>query len=254
MLMLRRPRYELMPVDGVEDLVAGVVPPEVGLTLTMTEERGIEATLAQARRLVAAGFEVTPHLAARLVRDKAHLGEILARVFEYGIRDLFVVGGDAPVAAGKFSDALGLLRALAATQHGRVEVGVTGHPWSRPTSADPASRVLLAKQSLATYVVTDFCLDARTLAAWLAGIRRLGFRLPVRVGLPGPVGAERLARISRRLGVKPQAYDPDSFLQELGPALAFPENRVAGLSFFTFNQVAVVENWRRRKLAALAAG
>ncbi|MBO0684827.1 MAG: 5,10-methylenetetrahydrofolate reductase, partial [Candidatus Dormibacteraeota bacterium] len=80
MLLLRRPRYELMPVDGVEDLVAGVLPPEVGLTLTMTEERGVEATLGQAGRLQAAGYEVTPHLAARLVRDKSHLGEILARV------------------------------------------------------------------------------------------------------------------------------------------------------------------------------
>ncbi|MBO0686672.1 MAG: 5,10-methylenetetrahydrofolate reductase, partial [Candidatus Dormibacteraeota bacterium] len=171
MLMLRRPRYELMPVDGVEDLVAGVVPPEVGLTLTMTEERGVEATLGQAGRLQAAGFEVTPHLAARLVRDVSHLGEILARVAEDGIRDLFVVGGDAPAPVGKFSDALGLLRALDAVQHGPLEIGVTGHPWSRSISGDPASRVLLAKQGLATYVVTDFCLDPRTLAGWLAGIR-----------------------------------------------------------------------------------
>ncbi|MBO0686919.1 MAG: 5,10-methylenetetrahydrofolate reductase, partial [Candidatus Dormibacteraeota bacterium] len=85
-------------------------------------------------------------------------------------------------------------------------------------------------------------------------IRRMGFRLPVRVGLPGPVGGERLARISRRLGLEPKAYDPDAFLKVLGPTLAVPEHRVTGLNFFTFNQVEAVEQWRRRALAALAAG
>jgi hypothetical protein len=29
--LLRRPRYELMPTEGVEDLVVGAVPPEVKL-------------------------------------------------------------------------------------------------------------------------------------------------------------------------------------------------------------------------------
>jgi methylenetetrahydrofolate reductase (NADPH) len=35
-----------------------------------------------------------PHLAARLVVDRVHLHELLARLDELGVRDVFVVAGD----------------------------------------------------------------------------------------------------------------------------------------------------------------
>jgi methylenetetrahydrofolate reductase (NADPH) len=247
---LRRPRYELMPTEEVEALVVGTVPPEVTLTLTVTAQRGIEATLDHTERLAAAGFTPVPHLAARLVRDRAHLAEILARLGALGLRDLFVIGGDAPQPAGGFADALGLLRALADLDHRPAEVGVTAHPGSDAA----ATRVLLEKQPLVTYAVSNLCLDGRLVAAWLAGIRQAGVELPVHVGLPGPVAPERLARIAARIGVRPGPYEPDRFLRDASPALAAPGQRVAGLHVFTFNEVKAAERWRRRALAQAGAG
>ena len=49
------------------------------------------------------GYAVVPHLSARLIRDAAHLEEVLARLQAAGVRELFVPAGDAPEPAGEFS-------------------------------------------------------------------------------------------------------------------------------------------------------
>src|SRR4028119_2046032 len=97
---LQRPRYEVIPLPGVEDAVAEHVPKHVKLTVTASPKKGLGTTLELAERLSREGFEVAPHLSARLIRDRAQLGEILARLREAEIRDVFVVAGDAPGPAG----------------------------------------------------------------------------------------------------------------------------------------------------------
>lgn len=53
-----------------------------------------------------------PHLSARLVRDRDHLDEVLARLHDAGVRELFVPAGDATDAAGDFNSAADLLAAM----------------------------------------------------------------------------------------------------------------------------------------------
>ena len=77
---LRRPRYEVIPLPGIEDGVAEHVPKHVKITVTASPKKGIEPTLELAERLSEEGFPVAPHLSARLIRDRAQLGEILARL------------------------------------------------------------------------------------------------------------------------------------------------------------------------------
>ena len=48
---LKRPRYEIFPLDGVEDEVARHIPAEVKLTLTASPSKGMEPTLKLAERL-----------------------------------------------------------------------------------------------------------------------------------------------------------------------------------------------------------
>src|SRR4028119_382221 len=97
---LRRPRYEGIPLPGVEDAVAEHVPKNVKLTVTASPKKGLGPTLELAERLSGEGFEVAPHLSARLIRDRAQLGEILARLREADVRDVFVVAGGAPEPGG----------------------------------------------------------------------------------------------------------------------------------------------------------
>ena len=80
--LLRRPRYEVFHLPGIEDEVAEHVPTDVKMTVTSSPKRGIEATLELSEELARRGFEVVPHVAARLVANKGHLREILGRLRE----------------------------------------------------------------------------------------------------------------------------------------------------------------------------
>src|SRR5450756_843651 len=108
---LRAPRYEVLPTEDVEGLVATHVPPEVTITITASPRRGMEATIGLAERLSRQGYTVVPHLSARLIRDTSHLREILAAVKQMGVRDVFVIAGDAREPAGTFPDSVSLLEA-----------------------------------------------------------------------------------------------------------------------------------------------
>src|SRR4028119_2304890 len=92
---LRRPRYEVIPLPGIEEAVAEHVPKHVKLTVTASPKKGLGTTLELAERLSREGCEGAPHLSARLVRDRAQLGEILARLREADVRDGLGVGGGA---------------------------------------------------------------------------------------------------------------------------------------------------------------
>src|SRR5688500_15890239 len=93
--LLRRSRFEILPLDGVEDQVLATVPSDVTLTVTASPTKGLGPTVDLTRRLVGHGYTVVPHLSARLVADTAELEEIVARLHEAGVREVFVVAGDA---------------------------------------------------------------------------------------------------------------------------------------------------------------
>src|SRR5215218_3884116 len=83
---LRRPRFEVLPLDGIEEQVLEHLGPDVKVTVTASPRKGLEATLDLSERLAAAGYSVVPHLSARLVRDEAHLREAVARLRAAGVR------------------------------------------------------------------------------------------------------------------------------------------------------------------------
>src|SRR5690349_1204506 len=88
--------YEIMPFRGTEEVVLEHVPKNVALTVTVTEQKGLAATIDLASRLTAQGYRVAPHLAARMVTDKAHAADLVAQLAQAKIDRVFVIGGDAP--------------------------------------------------------------------------------------------------------------------------------------------------------------
>ena len=124
--LLEHPRYEILPVEGIEEQVLAYVPRDVKVTVTASPAKGLDATLAVVERLAGEGYAVVPHLSARLVRDQAHVEELVTRLHAAGVSDVFVPAGDARE-PGPFQDAASLLRVL----DGRfAELGITGYPES----------------------------------------------------------------------------------------------------------------------------
>src|SRR5215212_9232906 len=83
------------PLDGIEDEVLAHLARDVKVTVTASPRKGLDPTRELAERLTRAGYATVPHISARLVRDSAHLAELLDRLHEGGVRELFVLAGDA---------------------------------------------------------------------------------------------------------------------------------------------------------------
>jgi methylenetetrahydrofolate reductase (NADPH) len=265
--LLERPRYEILPVDGIEEQVLAHVPPEVTVTITASPARGLEATLALTERLAARGVRVVPHVSARLVRDPAHVEEIVARLQAVGVGEMFVPAGDARE-PGSFPDAASLLRALG----GRfAEVGITGYPESHHLIDDETTiQAMFEKAEMATYIVSQICFDPATIQTWIARVRARGTYLPIWIGMPGIVDNAKLLRVSMKIGLGESArflrahrawlrrlvmrtFRPDPLLRDLGPCLDDPASNIGGLHFYTFNELERTERWRRETLARLGA-
>jgi methylenetetrahydrofolate reductase (NADPH) len=269
--LLASPRYEVLPFGDIEESVLEHVPTDVTLTVTVSPRKGIEHTLDLAERLGGHGYGVVPHISARLVRDRAHLAEILQRVDEIGAHDVFVVAGDANEPAGEYGGGAALLEAIAELGHRFEEVGITGYPESHPLISDEATiQAMFAKARFATYIVSQICFDPSVTASWIERVWNRGTRLPIYVGIPGAVPRAKLLRVSSTIGIgastrflrrhrgwltraiRPGGFDPDPLIAGLEPSLADPERKVAGFHVFTFNDVADTEQWRQERLAGVA--
>jgi methylenetetrahydrofolate reductase (NADPH) len=266
--LLRRPRFEILPLDGIEEQVHAHLGTDVKVTVTASPRRGLEATVALSERLARAGYPVVPHLSARLVRDGAHLEETVARLHAAGVRELFVPAGDT-TEQGEFAGAVELLEAMGPLRDGFDEVGITGYPESHHLISDEETiQAMFAKAPMATCIISQICFDADAITGWIAEVRRRGTHLPVWIGMPGSVEYAKLVRISMKIGLGESArflrhhsnwmarlvtrkFKPDPLLRALGPTLADPTANIAGFHMYTFNEVARTERWRRQTLARL---
>ena len=262
--LLEAPRYEVIPVDGIEEKVAAL-PRGATVTVTASPRHGIERTIAVSSRLAGRGYRVVPHLAARMIADRGQLERLVAHLEDAGIHEAFVVGGDASPPAGGYADAGDLLDELGRLPHSLARIGVGGYPEGHPlVSGADLLEALRRKQRHADYIATQLCFDAEALARWVRAMRAAGIALPVVVGLPGVVERRKLAEISLKTGVgaslrylsrhgrqiaklaRSRSFDPTPLALALAERAEEADLGIRGVHLFTFNQVAATEAWVRR--------
>jgi methylenetetrahydrofolate reductase (NADPH) len=262
---LRSPRYEVLPLDGVAEEVSAHLPHGSKVTLTASPTKGLDATLALADELAPRGYRVVPHLPARLVRDRAHLEEIVARLRAARVNEVFVIAGDARHPAGEFAGAAELLRAMGELRDSFGEIGISGYPESHHFISDETTiEAMFAKAPMATYIVSQICFDAEVIATWVKRVRDRGTLLPIWIGVPGAVETRKLLSTSLRIGLgqsvrflraqrgllrrflRPRHYEPTDLLEALAPTFADTAARVGGIHVYTFNELKRTETWRRQ--------
>jgi methylenetetrahydrofolate reductase (NADPH) len=260
---------EIFPTDTVEARLDALEPGSY-VAITCSPAKGVEVTLDMSERLANRGFKIVPHIAARMVKDKAQLGEIMARLNDLPIVSIFVPGGDASKPAGVYAKALELLRDIAQFDHRITEIGIAGHPEGHPAvSNEVLIEEMRQKQQYSNYIVTQMCFDAEIIGNWVRNIRDDGITLPVWLGLPSVSNRASLMTTSLRIGVGDSLrylknnsriaakllwsknYQPNDLLIELAPYLADPELNIQGHHIYCFNQVEKAEQWRRKFLAEL---
>ncbi len=270
--LLRSPTFELIPLKTSMHQAA-FLPAGSTVTVTASPAKGIEATVALCEQLQVAGFRAVPHLSARMVRDRAHLVDLIAWLEGAGVDRAFVVGGDAKE-PGAYVDGLSLLREMAEIGHPLSEIGIPAYPQGHTFIADrPILEALHAKAAFASYMTTQLCFDPGAIATWIAARRAEGLGLPVHVGVPGVAEPQKLLAISARIGVADTHrflvknvrfvtklvrsggfYRPDGLLEGLAPHLADPIADIVDLHVYTFNAVDAFESWRRQYLDKLHTG
>jgi methylenetetrahydrofolate reductase (NADPH) len=265
--LLASVRYEVIPTAKVEAAVVDQVPRDVPITVTASPARGIAATLDFAERLVDHGYQVVPHLAARMISGPTELAEIVERLVKAGVTNVFCPAGDQDPPAGEYVGALEMLTHLTDLGRPFADVGITGYPESHPAIEDDITiQSMWDKRAHATYVVSNLCFDPRTIHRWLRRMRRRGITLPVLIGLPGPVERAKLMATATKIGVgqsmrfvrahpgamariaAPGGFSPERFLAKSSAYVGDPALKVTGLHVFTFNQVAETEAWRQALL------
>jgi methylenetetrahydrofolate reductase (NADPH) len=270
--LLAAPTFELVPlknaISQAEHLPAGAT-----VSVTASPAKGIEATVGLCEQLQALGFRAVPHVSARMVRDRAHLVDVIEWLEGAGVDRAFVVGGDAKE-PGDFPDGLSLLREMHEIGHPLGEIGIPCYPQGHAFIADgPLLDALRAKAAFASYMTTQLCFDPGAIATWIAARRADGLELPVHVGVPGVAEPHRLLAISARIGVADTHrflsknirfvarlmrsggfYRPDGLLEGIAPHAADPAARIVDIHLYTFNAVDVTERWRTEYLTRLRAG
>ena len=260
---------EIIPIPGIEERL-GALQPNSHVAVTCSPTKGVDETIELSEKLIAQGFQVIPHIAAKCVSGEKHLETIVKRLDALSIESIFVPGGDRPEPIGEFNNAYDLLKALQKSGHNIKNIGIAAHPEGHP---DVNEKILMEalekKKDLADYIVTQMCFDANILGDWLVRINQQGVHLPVWVGLPGAIERGRLLRTSLRIGVgnslrflrkksqvaaelmKSSIYNPDKLVTSISEYKDIADTNLAGYHIFCFNQIEITEKWRTETISKL---
>ena len=262
-------RFEVLPIGRSEE-EAAQLPEPVRLTVTCSPRHGPDESIEMARRLRRHGHAVTIHLAARMVRSPGHADELLGAMADVEVDDVFLIGGDQSPPLGPYSSAMDLMPVVYGHPRRPPEIGVAGYPEGHPLIDDDVlAEALDRKTACATYVTTQMCFDAQAVVRWIRRTRERGVTLPVMVGVPGVVDRRRLLEVAMRIGVGPSLsfvrkqrglkrllgrshVTPDSVYDGLEPALEDDALGIAGLHFYTFNQLVDTWKWECERLDSRA--
>ncbi len=259
--------YELIPLSNVLPQ-SEFLPEGARVSVTASPAKGMQATVDLALELQQRGFDVVPHISARLTQDRAELESIMKQIADAEIKRAFVVGGDADP-PGEFFDGLSILQAMDEIGHD-LTIGIPSYPEGHHFISDEAiNQALVDKQPYASSMTTQMCFKPQTIADWIGEQRARGVALPIKIGIPGVAELRKLIGISARIGVgdslkfltkntslvgklvRPGGYAPDDLLIGLSNVFADDYSNVVDLHCYTFNQVESTEEWRMSMLDSL---
>ncbi|WP_323959845.1 methylenetetrahydrofolate reductase [Arthrobacter sp. JZ12] len=243
-------RVEIIPGHDVVARLGRELPAPATITITCLPHHGPSETVDLAVELAALGYRAVPHLAARSIESKQQMDTFSKRLADAGVKDIFVIAGDAKADAGPYAWSVPLLEELAGT--GSFRLGFAAYPEGHPAIPEPElTQLLLKKQEYGDWAVTQMCFSAPVLSDYLARIRADGFTLPVWAGVPGQVRRTRLVALAGRIGVgpslkfakrsgsllrsvlAPSSYDPTRLVGSIERSGGF-----AGLHVYSFNDFA----------------
>jgi len=264
---------EVMPrtLTKVEDIRAHL-PEGTRVYIAHIEGTPIDDMVATAKRLHEAGYPVMPHFPARIIKDKATLGDWIARYQgEADVRQALLLAGGVATPHGDFHSSMQLLETGLFDGFDRLHVA--GHPEGNrdidPGGGDDAvMEALRWKQAFSERtdaqmaLATQFAFDAGPIIAWVDRLRAEGITLPVHIGIAGPAKLQTLIKFAIACGVGPSLkvlqkramdvsklllpYEPTDVLTALAAHKAKnPDFGIESVHFFPLGGIKTNAGWAK---------
>ncbi|WP_299928422.1 methylenetetrahydrofolate reductase [uncultured Pelagimonas sp.] len=264
---------EVMPrTAGKIDDFRALLPADTRVYIAHIEGTPIAEMVATAKRLADQGYTVMPHFPARIINDKATLGNWIAMYQgEAGVEQALLLAGGVAQPHGDFHSSMQLLETGLFDKAGFKRLHVAGHPEGNkdidPNGGDDAVMDALrwkqrfnetsdAEMALAT----QFAFDADPIIAWADRLASEGIDIPIHIGIAGPAKLQTLIKFAIACGVGPSLkvlqkramdvsklllpYEPMDVLTKLAAhKAANPDFNIERVHFFPLGGIKTNANW-----------
>lgn len=161
-----------------------------------------------AKKINNEGLTPIPHLPARTIKDYKTLEKYIADLSEIaGCKKILIIGGEKSQ-IGDFNSSLQILETDLLSKFKYEEVGLAGHPEGHPDiSKNDLDDAIIKKNQFAKnvdfkmYLATQFFFEASVFELWEKHIHKLGNKLDIHAGIPGPANIKTLISYARSCGI-----------------------------------------------------
>ncbi len=259
--------------------IAELLPAGTRVYINHLPRRNLGDAIADAVAVRNAGLEPVMHVAARQIKSRMEVTELLQEAARLAkVNKILLIGGDSAEAAGPYRDAAALLRDGCLSSCGLSEVGFASYPEGHLSIPAAALRraleeklMLAAREKLGAYIVTQFSFAPIRIMEHCLELSRLAPDVPVYVGLAGPTSLGVLLKYAQRCGVSASLRglmaqgmgavrlfthtDPGEQLTVIARyCLARPKCNVVGAHFFSFGGVVRTAAWMNMQITARGEG
>ena len=251
-----------------------ILPKSTRVYLAHLQDADITEMVPAAKRLNDEGFTVMPHIPARVIKNKAMLGDWLSMYQnEAGVDEALLIAGGSPKPIGDYDSSIKLIESGLFDLAGFKRLHIAGHPEGNK-DIDPDGEIKNVSEALSwkqefskrtdaeMAIATQFCFDANVVKKWMDDIKDDGIDIPIHIGIAGPAKLQTLLKFSIECGIGSSMkiltkrakditklllpYEPTQVLKELAEYKAKdPKFNIEQVHFFPFGGVKQTSDWVR---------
>ena len=205
---------EVIPRSAAKiESFAEILPKDTRVYIAHIQNEEIEAMVTTAKKLNEEGFNVMPHIPARIIKNHSMLHDWISMYQnEAGVNEALLLAGGSNTPIGNFDSSIQLIESGLFDKAGFKRLHIAGHP-EGCKDIDPdggyknVSEALSWKQEFSKRtdasmaINTQFCFDAEVVKEWAENIRKSGIDIPIHIGIAGPAKLQTLLKFSLECGV-----------------------------------------------------
>ncbi len=235
--------------------------------VTYLPDEDMANVVETAKKLKLEGFNVVPHLPARTMTNKPELKKFIGDLAEKSGCDRILIIGGGGKQVGEIASSIDVLKTDYLSKYNYTEVGVAGHPEGNPDIIkEELDKAIIEKNNFAKntdfkmYLATQFFFEASSLIDWEENLNKLGNKLEIHAGIPGPATLKTLISYAKSCGIgnslrflSKQAFNitklastksPDKLLFDLANYKnSNNQTKLAKLHFYAFGGIKKTSNW-----------